>query len=304
VGHLSGLPGRLAALAPALLACAALTTIAPPASARAERLAYEDTVITVRRGQVLIGEGFSGQITVEAWGQDRIELVQEAGTGGRVNLRVAGNRISLTAAGPRRRTGVAAVRLRVPAWLPVQLRGGELTATVDGLTGVVDLSSVEGDLALRNMAGDVFASTVEGSVTLERSTGRVRLRSVEQGVYVTRVEAESVLVESTSGDITLEDVVSRSIEASTTEGDILFAGSLSRGGTYLLSTHDGDLTVALPASADALVTVSTFDGEFLPEIPITIERFSGGKEMTFTLGRGGAQLTLTAFDGNIVLRRR
>ena len=58
------------------------------------------------------------------------------------------------------------------------------------------------------------------------------------------------------------------------------------------------------AQVDATVTVSTFDGEFMPEIPITLERFRGGNEMTFTLGRGGARLTLNAFDGDIVLRQR
>jgi hypothetical protein len=265
-------------------------------------LAIEDTIIPVRRDQVLIGEGFSGRVTVETWQQDRIELVEE-GSDGRVTLRVTGNQIRLAGATARRRAG-GAIRLRVPAWLPVQLRGGALTVTVDGLNAVVDLSSVEGDLALRNVAGDVFASTVEGTVMLERSTGRLRLRSVEEAVHVAQVNAESLLIESTSGSIILDDVAARSVDVRTTEGDISFSGELSSNGSYRLATHDGDLMVSLPADVDAVVSVSTFEGEFLPEIPITLERYSGGKELSFTMGRGGARLTLTTFDGDIVLRQR
>jgi DUF4097 and DUF4098 domain-containing protein YvlB len=196
------------------------------------------------------------------------------------------------------------VRLRVPAWLPVQLRGGALTATVDGLTAVVDVSTVEGDLALLNVGGDVFASSIEGSVMIERASGRLRLRSVEEGVRASQIDAESVLIESTSGSIAMDRVSARSVDATTTDGDIDFVGDLRPGGSYRLSTHDGDLTVALPANVDADVTVSTFDGEFLPEVPITLDRFSGGKEISFKMGRGGARLTLNAFDGDIILRRR
>lgn len=261
-----------------------------------------DTVITVRREQVLIGNGFSGRVTVEVWQQDRIELVEE-GSEGRVTLRTVGNQIMLGGAGARRRTA-GAVHLRVPAWLPVQLRGGALNVSVDGLTAVVDLSSVEGDLELRNVSGEVFASSIEGRVTIERASGRLRLRSVEEGVHASQIDAESVLIESTSGSISMDDVSARSVDVTTTDGDISFVGDLRAGGTYRLSTHDGDLSVVLPANVDATVMVSTFDGEFMPEIPITLDRFRGGKEMSFTLGSGGARLTLNAFDGDIVLRQR
>jgi hypothetical protein len=295
-----GLRAHLLGAAALLGSAVALGPGAAPLGA--ELLAGEDTIIPVRRNQVLIGEGFSGRVTVETWAQDRIELVEE-GTERRVTLRVTGNQIRLGGTGARRRA-VGAVRLRVPAWLPVQLRGGALTATVDGLAAVVDLSSVEGDLALRNVAGDVFASSVEGSVTIERSTGRLRLRSVEESVHVAQVDAESVLIESTSGSIVLDDVSARSIDVQTTDGDISFTGDLRADGTYRLATHDGNLTVSLPTGASAVVSVSTFDGEFLPEMPIRLERFSGGKELSFTMGRGGARLSLTSFDGDIVLRQR
>jgi DUF4097 and DUF4098 domain-containing protein YvlB len=175
---------------------------------------------------------------------------------------------------------------------------------VTGVSGSVELNSVEGSLALVDVHGDAVANSVEGSVTAERSSGRLRLRSVNEAVRVTRVDAESLVMESTSGDLDLDGVVAGTIDASTTEGDIRFSGSLKSDGTYRLATHDGSLDVLLPADANASVSVSTFDGEFRPEFPITVDRFHGGKEMAFTLGRGGARLTLAAFDGDIVLRRR
>jgi DUF4097 and DUF4098 domain-containing protein YvlB len=154
------------------------------------------------------------------------------------------------------------------------------------------------------VAGDVFASTVEGTVMLERSSGRLRLRSVEEAVHVAQVNAESLQIDITIGSIHQDHVAARSVDVRTTEGDISFSGALSPAGSYRLATHDGDLTVTLAGSVDAVVSVSTFEGEFLPEMPITLERFSGGKELSFTMGRGGARLTLTTFDGDIVLRQR
>lgn len=273
---------------------------------------FEDTVLAVQKGsgQALVGSSVSGRIAVEAWDRDRVELVEEDG-GSRLTIRVVGTRLLLAAAprrsansaGGRRRSGSGAT-LRVPAWLPVQLRGGALTASVSGLAARVELSTVEGDLAIADVEGDVFASSVEGSVTVVGGGGRLHLRSVNESVRIARVDAESVVARSTSGDIEMEDVSAATIDAATTEGHVTFAGDLRAGGTYRLATHDGGLTVALSPDASAAVTVSTFDGEFRPELPITVERFQGGKEMSFILGKGGARLVLAAFDGDIVLRRR
>ena len=63
-----GAPGWVLVLGLALAASA-------PAPVAAD--AGTDTVIAVRRDQVLIGNGFAGRVTVEVWSQDRIELVEE-----------------------------------------------------------------------------------------------------------------------------------------------------------------------------------------------------------------------------------
>lgn len=299
---------------PALCVLSAASAVGPAPAAAVRIETFEDTVLAVQKGsgQMLVGSNVSGRIAVEAWDRDRVELVEEDGES-RLAIRVVGTRL-LLAAGPGRngrsrdgrRRASGGVTLRVPAWLPVQLRGSALSASVSGLAAAVDLSTVEGDLAFTDVRGDVSASTVEGSVTVEGARGRrqLQLRSVNESVRIARVDAESVVAQSTSGDIEMDGVSAATIDAATTDGNVTFAGELRDGGTYRLSTHDGDLTVALSPDASASVTVSTFDGEFRPEIPIAVDRFRGGKETSFTLGKGGARLTLVAFDGDIVLRRR
>ncbi|HSR42325.1 MAG TPA: hypothetical protein VLL48_09140, partial [Longimicrobiales bacterium] len=85
--------------------------------------------------------------------------------------------------------------------------------------------------------------------------------------------------------------------------DLVFSGPLRAGGVYRMVTHDGDVTVTVPGPPDVRVTVSTFDGSFDSDFPVVVERFRGGELLSFTLGRGAAELQLEAFDGEIRLRR-
>ena len=49
--------------------------------------------------------------------------------------------------------------------------------------------------------------------------------------------------------------------------------------------------------------MATFDGEFESEFPVVLQGLQSGGSFEFTLGEGGASLTLEAFDGEIRLLR-
>jgi hypothetical protein len=66
--------------------------------------------------------------------------------------------------------------------------------------------------------------------------------------------------------------------------------------------------VALPESPDVAVTVDTYSGRFVSSLPVqsksTSTAVSGhGKEFSFTLGDGRAELSLQSFSGLIRLVR-
>jgi DUF4097 and DUF4098 domain-containing protein YvlB len=111
-------------------------------------------------------------------------------------------------------------------------------------------------------------------------------------------------VEAVNGDVVLDGVRSKMIEAGTVNGDIRFIGTIYEDGRYKFSSHQGDLDVAIPGNANATISVATFNGEFESSFPIVLtESGRAGKRFTFRLGNGGAVLDLETFQGTIHLSR-
>ncbi|HZD04965.1 MAG TPA: DUF4097 family beta strand repeat-containing protein [Longimicrobiales bacterium] len=273
-------------------------TGAPPSSQ-----VVRDSVIRARPGDRLVLQGLSGHVVVRGGEGDEVRVSPSSSGGGGVGVVRSGDRLRITGQGPRGRLREGRLELEVPAWLPVEMQGRRLGARVEGLRSEVSVRNVEGDIEVRDVEGDVRLWTVEGEIRISDVRGRISARSMDETVDMVRVGGE-VEVGSTDGDLRLVDVDATRVTAETVDGDITFDGRIRPGGTYSLITHDGDLDVSVPEDADARVSVSTFDGSFEAGFPITLERFRGGREMTFTLGAGSAELTLQAFDGEIFLGHR
>lgn len=299
----------------ALLALTALAAgvPAPPAAAsgppgrpfpevRPSAEVAPDTVIRARRGDRLVLENLSGHVAVRAGPGDDVRVSPSRHDGGIEVIR-SGDRLRVRGGGPGGRLREGRLELVVPPWLDVDLRGRRLQVMVEGLRSEVSVRNVEGDLEVRDVEGVVSLWTVEGEIRLTDVRGRISARSMDETVDLARVAGE-IEVGSTDGDLRLVDVDAARVTAETVDGDITFDGRIQPDGHYSLITHDGDLDVAVPEDSDVRVSVSTFDGSFEAGFPITLERFRGGREMTFTLGGGSAELVLQAFDGEIFLSHR
>ncbi|NJD18976.1 MAG: DUF4097 domain-containing protein [Gemmatimonadetes bacterium] len=205
--------------------------------------------------------------------------------------------------GDRKERGLAvALRLRVPAWVGLEIRGRELDVSVAVAAAGVSVRTGDGDIVVTGASGAVTLSTIDGKVEVRDTRGTVSARSRGGDVVLARVEGDEVEVESGSGDLRMEGVTSPSVHAQTLDGDVFFQGPLAARGTYWFSTHDGDADVIVPAQAGARVRVSTFDGEFTSDFPVTLQRYGGSGVFEFTVGNGGASLEIQAFDGEIRLR--
>jgi len=204
--------------------------------------------------------------------------------------------------GDRKGRGLdVALRLRVPTWAPLEIRGLDLDVNVLGTASEVSVRTVDGDIVVSGVSGPLILSTIEGDVEIREARGSVSARSRGGDVVLARVEGP-VEVESGDGDLRLQEITAPSVHAKTLDGDILFQGPLARGGTYAFSTHDGDADVIVPEQVGAHVRISTFDGEFTSDFPVTLQRYGGGGQFDFTIGDGGASLEIQAFDGEIRLR--
>lgn len=262
-----------------------------------------DTVVSVPPDRTVVLENFSGRILVGTWERQEVRVRGEGDARRPIRVSAGEGGLRIRGAGRGGHPIRGTVRLTIPERQPLEIQGRRLEARVEGTRGRLRIGSLHGSIELEGVSGDVEARTVHGTVRARDVDGRIALHSTDDDVAVVG-GAGRITAGTVDGDVTLEEVRASEVRASSVDGDVRFSGALAGGGTYRLSTHDGDLTVTLDEPIDARVAVSTFDGAFSADFPVTLERFSGGREMRFTLGAGSAELTLEAFDGDIRLRRR
>jgi hypothetical protein len=260
-----------------------------------------DTALDLRRGDRVVVESLSGSVEVRAWERPVLSVEGVGGQFRDVTVRREGDRV-VVGPGDRGGRGLSrTLRVRVPAWVPLEIQGREVSVDVSGTGSELVVRTVSGDIVVSDASGPVTVATVAGRVEVRDARGSVSARSRGGDVVLARVVG-AVEVESGSGDLRLSEMAAPSVRAKTLDGDIVFQGALTGGGTYWFSTHDGDVDVVLPARSGARVRASTFDGEFTSDFPVTLQRYGGGGTFDFTIGNGAASVEIQAFDGEIRLR--
>ncbi len=270
-----------------------LLAIAPPPT---------DTIVSVRRGDIIVIENFSGDLDVRTWDRSEVSIEFEVRRGAPFDIDRVGGRIEVRVSNRKGRERHGSYVISVPAWLEVEIRGRELNVTVAGLNAGLDVTTRDGDISVRDHSGEVVARTLEGFLEVRRSSGRFDLTSLDDDVSLYDVGGE-IYIDANDGDIELIDVDGRIVYANTVDGRIDFSGMIHPDGEYELVTHDGEISFAVQSDVEADVSVSTYDGEFETEFPIVLQRLESGKELSFELGGGGARVRLQAFDGAIRLMR-
>jgi len=273
------------------------------AGATAPLASAPDTTVELRRGDRVVVERFTGEVSVESWSRSSLSVAGADDDVRGVTVTRSGSDVTVRPDDRKARTNDVDLVVRVPAWVRLEISGRELDVSVSGVEGGVTVRNVSGDVRLDRVGGDVAINTVEGEIGVYGARGPVTAHSRGDDVTLSDVTGD-VDVASGDVDLRLENVAASKVRAETLDGDVYFSGALAREGTYWVSVHDGDATLVLPGSTDAHVSVSTFDGELTSDFPVTLRRYQGGGVFDFTLGQGSAQLVVKVFDGEIRIRRQ
>jgi DUF4097 and DUF4098 domain-containing protein YvlB len=266
-----------------------------------------DETVDVAKGTRLVLSNNAGEAIVRSWDRDQVRI--QASHSERVTIEVAtaDATVRVQARGTRGPSTMVDYQLTVPRWMPVNLSGTYLEATVEGTNAEVVVESVHGNVRVVGGSGNVSARSVAGTITIEKGTGKVRATTVNEGIRLINVSGD-VSAETTNGDITIEDAATASLEASTVNGDVTFDGTMRDGGGYRFTTHSGDIRVGLGGAPNATVFVRTFQGDFSADFPIQLPEGQsareGSKRFNFTLGSGAARVELQSFNGDILVARR
>jgi DUF4097 and DUF4098 domain-containing protein YvlB len=281
----------------------------PPIQARPggpENTPRTDQEQPVTKGTRLVISNNAGEVIVRSWDRDAVRVQASHSTRERVDIQTAEQTLRIRARTERGPAGLVDFQLTVPRWMPVNLSGTYLEATIEGTSAEVTVETVNGNVRVVGGSGAVSVRSVAGRITVEKASGRVQATTVNEGIRLSGV-AGDMTAETTNGDIVIENAQTSSLEVSTVNGDITFNGTVRDNGAYRLTTHSGDVRVGLGGAANATVFVRTFRGDFDSDFPIQLpegqSNRSGSLRFNFTLGTGSARIEVQSFNGDIRLAR-
>ena len=264
-----------------------------------------DETVPVQRGSRLSIDNFAGEVIIHTWDKDSVHVVARHQSRTKVSIRTVGTGLSITASGTMGPQGSVDYDVTAPAWMAIKVEGTYCFVTMDGVQGEVFANTVRGDLIIKGGAGIITAKSVEGEVQVEGARGKVNVSSVNEKIKITDTTGD-ITAESVNGAITMTGIDSKSVDASTVNGTIIYEGKLADGGHYSFGTHNGDLSLGVPENANATFTIRTYQGSFSTDLPLQgVSRadIQRGRRVTTTLGTGSADVSLETFGGSIRVRR-
>jgi len=150
-------------------------------------------------------------------------------------------------------------------------------------------------LDLKTVSGDVIGQQIRGE--------DVNVGTVSGAVSLTEVTAQVLDAASVSGDIDLERIQAREVSAETVSGNVNYHGAIDAAGAYDFKTLSGDVVMTLAREPDAEVSAVTFSGGLRSDFPVNRDGARKRRNrFNATWGKGGAQIDLESFSGDIEIR--
>ncbi|HWO00552.1 MAG TPA: DUF4097 family beta strand repeat-containing protein [Blastocatellia bacterium] len=190
-------------------------------------------------------------------------------------------------------------RIRVASWdkrtVSVRADAAPSVSIEDSMIGDDITVSVKRNFRLGRADFDV-SLPAESSLVLRNVIGNIEVQGVTGHISVNSIDS----------DIRLLRVSSPSIDVKVTSGDIYFDGELREGGSYSFQSMRGDLDVTLPASTPFTLNARALSeninlGGFLSSLTGSSR---GTKGVSGRYLKGGSRLTLTTYEGRILLHKK
>jgi len=90
-------------------------------------------------------------------------------------------------------------------------------------------------------------------------------------------------------------------------GSIYFEGEIASGAELDFRNFNGDIELLLPGETSATFDISSYSGSIQTEFGYegrAVEAYSPEQEAEFTLGAGGAEVSIETFSGVVRVRRQ
>lgn len=197
----------------------------------------------------------------------------------------------------------AELEVQVPRRARVWIKAASARVTVQGVTGELDLASVSGDISVSGAPSVVTAESLDGAIEVRADAAVTRVKTADGPIRIIG-RGGDLTVSSVSGTVLVQasrDVVSGRIESVT--GRVTFEGPVSTGGNLDIQTHEAPITVALPGTQSATLDIVAFSGKVMNGFPEARRTAAAGQPVRYTLGSGGAHVTVRSLKGGVAVRR-
>jgi len=289
-----------------------------------EQIAKESHSLAIGAAGTLVLRNVAGDITVTA-GNGRsatVDVVRRSRGRTDANAKLGLERVKVEV---DHRGEQATVTARYPENERRPPYAVSVTYTVTAPAGTrVTVSTISGNVQVRDIKGEVIANVTSGDVTVAGSRvsslktlsgtmivtdsdavdGALELSTLNGDITLERAKARRVSITALNGDIVARDIDAGAASISSTSGDVTFSGSLAKGGRYELRAHSGDVRVTLPKGGFAL-TARTFSGRITADTALSLSAMESARTyMRGTVGDGGATLDVATFSGDVTISRK
>jgi DUF4097 and DUF4098 domain-containing protein YvlB len=251
----------------------------------------------------------SGSIRVTGWDREEVAVTGTLGRGTeRLEFATTGSTTVVKVILPRHADTVdgSDLEVQVPKGSRVDVDAVSADVSVDQVTGELEIESVSGDVKIGGKGQRIEAKSVSGAVDVVAEGAPVRAKSVS-GTVTVRGARGDIEAQSVSGRVKVEGTDVARAELHTTSGEVRFEGSLAGAARFEAKSVSGTVDVVLPADVSAEFEVSTFSGNIHNDFGQQAHKkseYGPGEELTFTTGKGGAEVRVKSFSGNVALRKR
>lgn len=238
---------------------------------------------------------YSGLISVQGWQKNFVKLIGVRHSDNvEIDIEASPNRVRITSYVLDKLDSINKMRVDYRLFVPKKSH--------------LEVRSNIGDVAIRNISGQVSVDVVEAAVRVAEVEGYIHAYSLGSKVVQVLRSKGTIQATTVSADILLEQIESDNVKANSTLGNITYKGNFMGGGSYSLISTDGQISVHCLEEASVEWDARTVKGSIKTDLPIKSKKHRplrhGRQSLLGTLNDGAATVYLSTFSGPIQINRR
>lgn len=257
-------------------------------------------------GAMISIENVSGEVVVKGWDRNEAHLTGSLGDSvDELELKADTSSLQINVINHNRRNvDDTYLMLMVPEGASINAGGVAADVTVTGLKNAkLTAKTVSGDVEVSATSDWVTVESVSGDVVFEGQTSRISAESVSGDIELSGVSGQ-VTATTVSGDVELAAGKVDNARFETVSGDIEAVMSVSDNGKLSAESMSGDVTITLPASQQGSFRAESFSGRISTDFgEVERARHGPGSHLKYASGKGGAEIRIESFSGNITLEK-